>query len=64
MMEGFAFADLCYLAVNLPQEVNLYKFNGDFEGEIACIDRLLERTIPMALRKRLEIERVLPQDCR
>lgn len=58
MMEGFAFADLCYLAVNLPQEVNLYKFNGDFEGEIACIDRLLERTIPMALRKRLEIERV------
>lgn len=57
-MNESVFSYLPYLAIDLPQEVNLYKYNGDFLGEVACIDRWLGRNLPQALRKRLEIERV------
>ena len=50
--------DLAYLAVGLPDEVNMYHFAGDFEGEIAAIDRWLSRSVPLCLRKRLEIRRI------
>ncbi len=48
--------DLTYQAVALPQEVQMYRFSGDFAGELAAIDRWLGRDLPVALRKRLELE--------
>ena len=53
--------DLPYQAINLPEEVKMYHYAGDFEGEIACIDRWLRRDIPHCLRKRLEIQRLFAE---
>ena len=50
--------DLTYLSVGLPDEVKMYHFAGDFEGEIAAVDRWLNRPVPLCLRKRLEIQRI------
>ena len=50
--------DLKYLAVGMPEEVKMYHFAGDFGGELACIDRWLERDLPTCLRRRLEIQRI------
>lgn len=61
-MNGFAFDDLKYLALDMPQEINLYKFAGDFDGEIAVIDRWLSTgKLSVGMRKRLEIERVFAE---
>ena len=54
---AFSFDDIRYLAVALPDDVNAYKFSGDFDGEIRCIDALLQKELPRALRKRLFWER-------
>lgn len=51
-------SDLPYQAVNLPEEVKMYHYAGDFEGELSCIDRWLARDIPVCLRKRLELQRL------
>ena len=53
--------DLPYQAISLPEEVKMYHYAGDFEGEIACIDRWLGRDIPHCLRKRLEIQRLFAE---
>ncbi len=50
--------DLAYLSAGLPDEVKMYHFAGDFSGEIAAIDRWLDRPVPVCLRKRLEIQRI------
>jgi hypothetical protein len=49
--------DLEYLKVNLPEDVLKLKCNGNFEGSIKLIDFILKKDIPVALRKRLEIEK-------
>ena len=53
--------DLPYQAISLPEEVKMYHYAGDFEGEITCIDRWLRRDIPHCLRKRLEIQRLFAE---
>lgn len=53
--------DLPYQAISLPEEVKMYHYAGDFEGEIACIDRWLHRDLPHCLRKRLEIQRLFAE---
>lgn len=52
---------LPYLAVSLPEEVKMYHYAGDFEGEIVCIDRWLKKDMPAALRYRLEIQRLFAE---
>lgn len=50
-------SQLPFLAVSLPEEVKMYHYTGDFEGEIVCIDRWLSKALPEAIRRRLEIQR-------
>lgn len=49
---------LKYLSMPLPEEVKMYHYSGDFEGEVACIDKWLKRKLPEALRRRLDIQRI------
>ena len=49
---------LPYLAISLPEEVKMYHYAGDFQKEIACIDRWLTKHLPDAQRRRLEIQRM------
>lgn len=49
--------DLKYLKVNLPEDILKLKCNGNFAGAQKLIDRRLEKQIPTAMRKRLEIEK-------
>ena len=51
-------SNLPFLAVSLPEEVKMYHYSGDFEGEIACIDRWLGKNLPDSIRRRLEIQRL------
>ena len=53
--------DIRFLAVELPDLVKHYHYSGDFDGETAEIDRLLKKDLPHALKKRLEIERVIAE---
>jgi len=53
--------DFKYLNIPMPQEVNLYKFAGDFEKEIEVIDKWLKKDIPFCMKKRLELERVFAE---
>ena len=58
-MIRFSNDEIKHLATELPDSVKHYKYNGDFEGEIAEIDRYLEQDIIPSLRRRLDIERVI-----
>lgn len=49
--------DLKYLAVDLPEDIEKLKWYGDFERAQRVIDMRLERDLPEALRKRLELEK-------
>ena len=49
--------DLKYLKVNLPEDILKLKCNGDFEGAQKLIELRLKKSIPLAMRKRLEIEK-------
>lgn len=49
--------DIKYLATTLPYEVQYYKYDGNFYGVIAAANKLLEGSIPHALRMRLIIEK-------
>lgn len=49
--------DLKYLKVNLPEDILKLKCNGDFEKAQRLIDLRLNKQIPTAMRKRLEIEK-------
>lgn len=48
--------NLKYLKVNLPEDILKLKCNGDFQGAQKLIDRRLAKNIPLAMRKRLELE--------
>ena len=59
-MEPFRFKDLEALAIALPDMVDFYRRSGDFDGELACIDRLLASDrLSRSMRTRLELERVI-----
>ena len=49
------YSDLKYLAVPLPEDVLKLKGYGDFERLIRVIDLKLEKDLPLALRRRLEL---------
>jgi len=51
------FNDLKYLKVNLPEDILKLKCNGNFDGEMRLINLRLEKQIPQAMRKRLELEK-------
>ena len=51
------YSDLKYLAVPLPEDVLKLKGYGDFERLIRVIDLKLEKDLPLALRRRLELEK-------
>lgn len=55
---NFDTRNLPYLAVTLPEEIKMYHYAGDFAGELACIDRWLERPVPDCLRRRLEQQKL------
>ena len=52
---------LPYLAISLPEEVKMYHYAGDFQKEIACIDRWLTKSLPDAQRRRLEIQKIFAE---
>lgn len=56
-MEKFDFDDMKYIAIALPEEIKMYKYSGNFEEEIKCIDRWIDRGLSKQLVKRLEFER-------
>ncbi|NYB73240.1 transglutaminase domain-containing protein [Sedimentibacter hydroxybenzoicus DSM 7310] len=49
--------DLKYLKVNLPEDVLKMKMNGNFTDAIKLINLRLNKQIPVAMRKRLELEK-------
>ncbi len=49
------------LAFDLPEDVLKHKWAGDFEGEIALIDSLLNKDISPTLKDRLRVERRIAQ---
>jgi hypothetical protein len=51
-------SDLPNLAVSLPEEVKMYHYSGDYQGELECIERWLSRPVPACVRKRLEIQKI------
>lgn len=51
--------DIKYMALELPDEINFYKYSGDFDGEICAIDKYLSRERTHGMRVRLELERVI-----
>ncbi|MBQ9079686.1 MAG: transglutaminase domain-containing protein [Clostridia bacterium] len=63
-MIKFCNEEIKYLALELPDSVKHYKYNGDFEGEISEIDRCLSSDLLPALRRRLDIERVIAEGMR
>jgi len=49
--------DLKYLKVNLPEDILKLKCSGNFEGAQKLIGLRLKKQIPLAMRKRLELEK-------
>lgn len=55
--------DIYYLALELPDDVKFFKYNGDFAGEREAIKRYLKKeNLPKALVRRLEIEDVIANE--
>lgn len=50
------YQDLSYMKIPLPEDVAKLKNYGDFAGAQKMIEHFLNKDIPQALRKRLEIE--------
>ena len=50
------YQDLSFMKIPLPEDVLKLKNYGDFDGAQKMIQHFLSKDIPMALRKRLEIE--------
>ncbi len=60
LFEKFDYSDIKSLAIEMPLEINCYKYAGDFEGEIAAIDRYLSKnSLPDELVARLNIEKFI-----
>ncbi len=53
--------DIRFLAAELPDLLKHYHYNGDFDAEIKEIDRILKNDPAHALKKRLELERVIAE---
>ncbi|MBE5784046.1 MAG: transglutaminase domain-containing protein [Clostridiales bacterium] len=53
------YSDLKYLSTPLPEDVKKLKYFGDFDRLLRVIDLKLQKDIPLALRKRLEYEKIM-----
>lgn len=53
-----------YLKIDLPEDVLKLKFYGDFDGTLKLIDMKLQKTLPQALIKRLELEKTIIAELR
>lgn len=51
------FNDLEFLKIDLPEDILKLKCNGDFDKALRLIDIKLKKDIPVALKKRLEVEK-------
>lgn len=60
-MIEFKEENIKYMALELPDEINFYKYAGDFDGELSAIERYLKRDISQGLRIRLELEAVIAE---
>lgn len=65
-MSEFRYTDIEYLNVPLPEDILKKKWFGDFEGALRLIELRLQLEIPLALRKKLELEKrvleILPKE--
>lgn len=60
LFEKFDYSDIEALALELPIEINCYKYSGDFEGEIAAIDKyLLKEDLNDEIIARLKLEKAI-----
>lgn len=59
---SFDMKKLRYQAICLPDEVKMYHYSGDFDGEIKAIDRWLARDISRGMRERLQLQRVFAEE--
>lgn len=57
MADKAVYSDLQYLAAGLPEDIEKLKWYGDFERAEKLMDMRLEKDIPEALRRRLELEK-------
>ena len=59
-MIRFKEENIKYMALELPDEINFYKYSGDFDGEIAAIRRYLEKhDVTEGMKIRLALEEVI-----
>ena len=64
-MEPFRYQDLEALAITLPDAVDFYRRNGDFDGELACIEKMLAgEGLTPSMRTRLVLEQVIADGMR
>ena len=64
-MEPFQFKDLETLALSLPDAVDFYRRSGDFDGELACIEKMLRMGgLTPSMKTRLELEKVIADGMR
>ncbi|MCQ2432565.1 MAG: transglutaminase-like domain-containing protein [Clostridia bacterium] len=53
----YEYEDLPYLAIELPEDVKAYKYQGDFTGEMRCIEKLLKNPmLSPSMVRRLRVE--------
>lgn len=65
MNQPFDYRELESLALALPAPLEALRCAGDFDGELACIDRMLAEGVQDAgMRARLRMERVIAQGMR
>lgn len=57
MEDKARYSDLEFLTVRLPEDIEKWKWYGDFRRAEKVIDMRLEKEIPKALRRRLELEK-------
>ena len=64
-MEPFKYEDLEALAIALPDAVDFYRRSGDFDGELACIEKMLTAGgLTPSMKTRLELEQVIARGMR
>lgn len=55
----YEYSDIEFLNIELPEDILKKKWFGDFEGAAGLIDIYLKKDIPIALRKKLELEKYI-----
>ena len=64
-MEPFRYEDLEALALSLPDAVDFHRRSGDFDGELACIEKMLTAGgLTPSMKTRLELEQVIARGMR